>query len=221
MNSLEMVLIPVGTLLVLFMVLSVALSRHNVPSIILRQFWSSRTPQKGFYLILAGRPRGLLSWMRSIVGLHRDVRFEVSTQGVRLTVNSISGLLVDFVAIDHVGSHRCGFSRQPLYILIAILTLLAGVGAFFYGQMNRQRDGAELIIGGVSILIALILFLAYFLSKRMEIAVETGGGRMVGVQFAPGVVEGSMYISKEEIWEVSNILQSLTGPSVAHRSTGS
>lgn len=206
----------VSAVLGVFAVLGVAgwllKSRRDTPFITLREFWMSRTPEKGCYLRLAGRPSGFGSWLRSLFGIHAEVRFEASSRAVRRTYHALGTWSMDAVPLESMGGCHCGYQKNPMFLVLFVVFLL-GAFALFGAAANQRRDSGPLVAFGViALLVAIAEMIAYWVSKRMEIAVETGGGRLIGVAFKPSLIENTTF-SRDELEEVMRILIAISGQS--------
>jgi hypothetical protein len=185
-------------------------ARRDTPFITLREFWMSRIPERNCYLRLAGRPAGFGSWLRSLFGIHAEVRFEASSRAVRRTYHALSTWSMDAVPLEGMGACHCGYRKNPIF-LVLFFAFLLGAFTLFGGAAGQQRDRGPLAaLGVLSLLVAIVEMIAYWLSKRMEIAVETGGGRLIGVAFKPSLIENATF-SRDELEEVMRILVAISG----------
>lgn len=210
MGAPEVVAMVLGFVAVIGVGTWVLKSRRDTPFITLREFWASRTPEKGCYLRLAGRPAGLGSWLRSLFGIHAEVRFEASSRAVRRTYHALSAWSMDAVPLESMGACHCGYRKNPVFLVLFVVFLL-GAFALFGAAGGRGRDSGPIVaLGVVSLLVAIVEMIAYWLSKRMEIAVETGGGHLIGVAFKPSLVENAAF-SRDELEEVMRILVAISG----------
>jgi hypothetical protein len=201
-----------GLALLLLMVLLRALTgRGEVPSIVLREYEISRTATEGAYVLISGRPEGFLSWLLTVIGLGTDIRFEVTRTAIRRDMESNNWRLIDSVPLPNVSSTHFGSTKSLLYLVLAVLFLFGGTGAFATSQFARvggsERQMATLAAIAFGAL-GVLLLLAYLLSKRLVIQVETAGGRLIGVRFKPSIL-GRLHVDLDKAEEAGNIIDSL------------
>ncbi|MBM4070444.1 MAG: hypothetical protein FJ271_16040 [Planctomycetes bacterium] len=185
-------------------------ARRDTPFITLREFWMSRTPEKNCYLRLAGRPGSTRRCARSSASMPRSASRPAAGRCVAPT--TLSTWSMDAVPLESMGACQCGYRKNPIFLVLFFAFLL---GAFLmFGAAagpGQQRDRSPLVaLGVLSLLVAIVEMIAYWLSKRMEIAVETGGGRLIGVAFKPSLVENATF-SRDELEEVMRILVAISG----------
>jgi hypothetical protein len=104
-----------------------------------------------------------------------------------------------------------GYARNVWLLVWTLLALLAAGAALAAPALanNNQAlaESAPLCAAGGGCL-GLVLFLCYLFSRRMYLAVETGGGQIVGVWFKGSFVEGvAVTLDKtEQVVEIMNRL---------------
>jgi hypothetical protein len=152
-------------------------------TLVLRRFRINEAANGEPCVDIIGRPSGLVAWLLTIMGLATETHLTVTDMRVSLKNASLSGELTHFVPLPHVSSTHCGFSKPIGYLVI-------GAAIAVFGIINgmSQRDGAPLFFGGI--IIGLLFFIAYFLSKKIRIEIRTDGGYPLQIQFKPSVIEG-------------------------------
>jgi hypothetical protein len=85
-----------------------------------------------------------------------------------------------------VSSTHCGYSKPIGYLIIGAIFLISGV---LSSQTIPMRTDDKDIIMGIGFVIGAILFIKYFLSKKIVIAIETNGGIFLGLSFKRSVIE--------------------------------
>jgi hypothetical protein len=195
----------------------------GAPTLVLKEYRVSRAPVEGNFVYLAGRPQGFLSFLLTLIGLGTEIRFTVSRKAVAREEERWSLFpyyAVDSVPIFNVASTHFGCSKNVFTFVVGFVCLLAAVAVAvpaFQGQPDAPlqaldlpragRDAVLAVAAGLAVL-GLLFCLASFLSKRLEIAVETGGGRAIGVRFKPSVL-GRLRVDEDALVEVVEIINSL------------
>jgi hypothetical protein len=198
-------------LLLLLVLLRTLTSRGEVPSIVLREYEISRTATEGAYVLISGRPEGFLSWLLTVIGLGTDIRFEVTRTAIRRDMESNSWRLIDSVPLPNVSSTQFGSTKSLLSLVLAFAFLVCGIGGFVTSHFARfgESERQVVIFGAIGCAALGVLFLlAYLLSKRLVVQVETAGGRLIGVRFKPSIL-GRLNIDLDKAEEAGNIIDSL------------
>lgn len=182
----------------------------NLPTLVLEDFYVSSTPRQGLFVVIAGRPVGLWALFLSILGLGMKVRFEVSKESVQREVTKGDLHIIDSVPLPNVASTTYGYSKQSIYLWLALVAFLGGLaggaGALF---MRGQENFVAAVAGSVCIFFSsFVLFLFYHLSARLEVAIETNGGRPIGLRFKPSII-GSLSIDLKDAAQAVEIINSL------------
>lgn len=178
---------------------------------VLREFEISRTAQEGAYVLIAGRPEGFFSGLLSLIGLGTDIRFEVTKTAVRRDMESSSWRLIDSVPLPNISSTHFGSTKSLLYLVLSFGFLVCGTAVFVASQFGRlgESDRQLAMIAAIgTVVIGVFFLLAYVLSKRLVIQVETAGGRVIGVRFKPSIL-GRLHVDLNRAEEAGNIIDSL------------
>jgi hypothetical protein len=139
------------------------------------------------------------------------VRFEVSKKSVQREISKGHLHVIESVPLPNVASTSYGYSKQSGYLLLAVLAIFIGfAGAVAAILIRGQQEGfIATLVGSVCILFSsLLLFLLYHLSTRLEIGIETNGGRPIGVRFKPSIL-GSLTVDLKEAAQAVEIINSL------------
>jgi hypothetical protein len=208
-------LATVGGLLVLWIFFRIVRGHGELPNIVLKEFYASTTPEEDYYVVIGGRPRGIGSLLLSLIGLGTKVRFEVSKDSVQCQITNWHERIRDTVPLPNVASAGYGYSKRTAYLFLAILAILGSIAAAALALVSVGQQGGfdEVAVSICSasaggIVMSLLMFVLYYLSHRFVVAIETNGGRPIGVQFKRGMF-GSPVIDLRDAAEVIDIINSL------------
>jgi hypothetical protein len=210
----ESLYLGLGVLVVLFVILlllRVSRVAEQLPSLTLREYRVSSTPQHGYFVVIAGRPEGLLDLVLSVIGLGVDIRFEVSKTAVQRQMERVNRHVIDSVPLQNVASTNFGFTKKLSYLVLAMLLQFAGLAGFFLTILSGIRPenaGGPIAASFGGIFVGVIFLVAYFLSKRLLIQVETSGVRFIGVRFKPSIV-GHLTVDLAAASKAVHIIDSL------------
>jgi hypothetical protein len=203
----QILLIAGAVVFPLLLLVGLLLRKSDTPLIILKDLRYFKTPEKGYYVYLAGRPTGLLSWLRALFGMHVEVRFEATTRVLRRIDESVSVYQVHSVPLHNIDSCFCEYRRNPLLAILSALLILGGAVIAVLGMNDKSMR--ELVLVGVGVAGGgMILAIAAGLAKRLTIGVTTGAGETIGVQVKPGLTEGVEF-TKDDLKQVLQIVQFL------------
>ena len=184
----------VGVVVLLF--LARILLRRGVsitgPALVLKRFDTAPSDPR-MLLSLEGRPRGIVGWFLSSIGLDITTTLSIHRDFVYVNQSSLSGRIRQTAPVHNIASTRCGYSMN---LFLLILTWLAALGGLVAAAASRAIW--PLVAG---LLLALLMGLGFVLSKCLMIAFETNGGAVLGVRFRRGVVE-NVPVSIEQLNEV-------------------
>jgi hypothetical protein len=212
MNGRDGEFVPMAVFAVLFMLAvgaRIARGINASPFMVLLDSWHDTTPDKGTYVRLSGRPAGFLSWLRALFGAHTEVSFEVTTTVVQRSYVAWNSVLHDAVPLENIGSCRCGFRKNGVWLAVAAAGVFGLISSLAAGSGNN-RDAGPLFffVGFASFIAAIVGIVAYVLSKRLEVAIETGGGRMIGIEFQPSSLGGATF-SRDDLEDIMHILTNI------------
>jgi len=172
------------------------LSRRGVsitgPALVLKRFDTAPSDPRTL-LSLVGRPRGIVGWFLSNIGLDITTTLSINRDFVYVNQYSLSGRFRQTAPVHNIASTRCGYSMN---LFLLILTWLAALGGLVAAAASREIW--PLVIG---MLLALLMGVGFVLSKCLMIAFETNGGAVLGIRFKRGVVE-NVPVSIEQLNEV-------------------
>jgi hypothetical protein len=181
------------------------------PVLVLKRFRLDEKPTDGVFVDISGRPKGLVAWLLGVLRLDDETRLQLTATSLSIRRASLQGQNLTVVPLGRVGSTLCGF-RKPLgflaiglfFAVSGLLSLLkALLGAVTSGSnrsssnpfgpaFSPRDDSAQAFAWAVVTLVVAALFiLAYYLQRQMVIAVgdNTAQGRF-GLTFKPSVIEG-------------------------------
>ena len=177
LGSSEMLIIGIILLLVLgsvFMKGRGGSVRISGPTLVLRRFKIDESPSAQTPVEIIGRVSGLTAWLLTTMGFDAETTLKVSTTDVSFKSSSLSGETHQVVPLASVSSTHCGYSKPIGLLIIGSLILIGGLIA--------SQFVAGLLLGG-------IFLLAYWLTKKITISVETSGGLLMGLAFKRSVIE--------------------------------
>jgi hypothetical protein len=162
-------------------------ARISGPTLVLRKFNLNESAPDGLVVDIEGRESGVISWILTVLGL--DAITTLKTTGTELSFRSSSlfGQIHRVASLPNISSTHCGYSKPIGYLIIGVLIGLAGVVAGF--ALSAAHASGSGLVGLSLIVIGLVFIVAYFLSKKLAISVETSGGMVMGLTFKRSVIE--------------------------------
>lgn len=178
------------------------------PTLTLRRFNVETAPKDGVFVEIIGRPAGLMGWLLTTIGLESEQRFKATANDVVLDSGGLQGRRQEMAPLSGIASASVGFEKS-------FWTLLAGLAALGYGLFRWFANDSKflLIVGLVT---GGALLVKYWLSKRLHVAVETNGGRFIGLSFKRSVIE-NVVVDFEKCSSVIDVLQQLILASQSRR----
>ncbi len=158
-----------------FMILSLS------PTLVLRKAHIDDRPSASTLVEVTGRASGFISWLLTLLKIEPVTTLLVSPSDCSFKSTSLMGIKHVFVPLYDISSTACGYHR-PLYYLF--FAGVIGASSLLVPDIRAQSG-----FFWVGMLLALGLVLAYFLTKKILISVETNGGHVLGLQFKPSVIE--------------------------------
>ena len=156
--------------------------RVSGPALVLKKFNVIRKDTGSLFVEIVGRPAGLTSWLLTVIGLEAETSLTVSGKDVSFRSASLFGQTNQVAPLSSISSTHCGYSKPIGYLILGVIFIFAGV---FTGL--SQRGGGVILISGL--ILGGVLLVAYFLSKKMTISLETSGGIIMGLVFKRSVIE--------------------------------
>jgi hypothetical protein len=182
--------------LIVLLVLERLRLRVKGPALVLREFKVSPAEREGELVVVRGRPSGLLGYVLTLLHLQDTASLVVTDKEVRVETASLHGLSAEYVPIAAVASSQCVYFRAFLMLVAAFLIYGTAAFAFLYSFLgsgsdyDRQRELSSLRTPlWAAIVVGTVFYVAYALSKRILISVETDGGRIIGLAFKRSVIE--------------------------------
>lgn len=178
------------------------------PTLTLRKFHVASTPSDGVYVEIVGRPAGLIGWFLTRVGLESERRLQATANDVVLDAGGLQGRRQEMAPLAGIASASVGYQKSLWTLLFGLMVLAFGLVRGFAFD-SKIALVAGLVIGGA-------LLLKYWLSKRLHVAVETNGGRFIGLSFKRSLIE-NVVVDFEKCSSVIDVLQQLILQSQSRR----
>lgn len=168
------------------------------PALVLKKFSVTGAPSKeeAPVIEIEGRKPGVIAFLLTLVGIDATTSLLVTPRDIRFRKGSLYGEITSMMPLTAVASAHAGFAK-PIGLLIAagVVMLAAlgaaagiGSGAGFDHRGGGGSAGAAIAILGFIVVIVLVV--AYFLSRKMAVFVESSGGATFGLIFKRSVIEG-------------------------------
>ncbi len=182
------------------------------PALAISKFDVNESGPGGVYVEIIGRPSGLLSWMLTSIGFDTETTLRVTDDGIHLKSSSLFGQVRQEVTHQSISSTQCGYAKSFWFLVggvaFGILALAQAfknlTGSDFFGAYQRRIGTATLILG----LIAIVLLLVYWFSRKLLISCETSGGSHLGITMKPSMIE-HVSVSADEAQQVIKIISRL------------
>ena len=130
---------------------------------------------------LAGRTSGITSWLLTRLGFDAETSLKVTDTQVSFMSSSLWGQAFLVSPLTSVSSTHCGYSKPIGHLIWGAIFMIGGAAQAQRGG-NMLALSTGLIIGGA-------FLVAYYLSKRIYISIETSGGSVSGLSFKRSVIE--------------------------------
>jgi hypothetical protein len=164
-------------------------SRISGPSLVLRKFNLNEAAPDGLVVDIEGRASGLISWLLTVLGLDAITTLKITGKELSFRSSSLFGQIYQVAPLPNISSTHCGYSKPIGYLVLGVLIGLAGIVASFAQHGGGGLAGGGGMAGLPLIVIGLVFIIAYFLSKKLAISVETSGGMVMGLTFKRSVIE--------------------------------
>lgn len=152
------------------------------PTLVLRRFKVNDTPSTDVAVDIAGRAPGVVAWLLTIMGFDAETTLKTTNKEVSFKSSSLFGQTNHVVPLQMVSSTHCGYSMPVQYLIIGALFLIGGI----YSSIGYNTNGWETTL---LLLIGIVFLVAYWLSKKLVIYIETSGGMVLGLSFKRSIVE--------------------------------
>lgn len=165
------------------------------PALALKKFVVTGEPskQEAPLIDIEGRKPGLIAFVLTMMGIDTTTSLLVTPRDIRFRKGSLFGEITSMMPLTAVASAHAGFAKPIGYLIAAGLIVFISLGAAIGAETGIRHSGFQgggVLIAVVGIVIALILVIAYFLSKKMAVFVESSGGATFGLIFKPSIIEG-------------------------------
>lgn len=151
------------------------------PVLVLSEFQVSRTAQPGTLVTIRGRSAGVLAYLLRLLHLEGTTSLVITDRDVTIETTSGHGFSREYVPLLAVASSECAYFR-PFYALVAAFLVYASAA------LSLLYEFRSLLWAGLAV-VGTVLYMIYVVSKRISIALETNGGKAIGVAFKRSVIE--------------------------------
>jgi hypothetical protein len=152
------------------------------PTLVLRRFEIDESSTSNVFVDIVGRASGISAWLLTIIGFDAETSLKVTDKEVSFKTSSLMGQIHQVVPLSSVSSTHCGFSKPIGYFILGVFFILGGL----LSGLGQRGGGVVILIG---IILGGIFLIAYYLSKKIVISIETSGGIVLGVSFKRSVIE--------------------------------
>jgi hypothetical protein len=160
----------------------------------------SSTPADGVFIEIEGRPAGLMGWVLTKIGLDSEQLLKVTKSELVLDAGGLQGRHREMTPMSGIASTSVGYTKS-------VWTLLSGLVILAWGLFRGIAfDSKFALISGV--IVGGVLLVKYWLSKRLHVAVETTGGRFIGVPFKRSIIE-NVTVDFEKCSSVVDVIRQL------------
>ncbi len=182
-------------------VLSVLLGRIALgaggPTLVLKRFVVSQTPDSQVVVEIVGRAAGLLGWLLGVLRLGAETSLLVTDRQVVFRRGSLGGEIHHVIALSSVASTHCGFAKSVWAFFLGIIFGLLSLSSLFLTLVRYSAaysPDSTLLAAGlfgvlVNALIGAALLALYFFRRKLTIAVESNGGICPTLSFKRSIVE--------------------------------
>lgn len=180
------VVLEIGIVIVVVVAISlggrIGLGRgQKGPVLVLKRFDIDESEESETCVSIVGRPQGLLAWLLSVMGLDDETSLTVYRSRVEFKSASLFGQSYQIAPLPSVATTCCSFAKPFGLLLMGVLSFVGGI----IGAANDGGAGAFFL----GLLFSVGFLVAYGLSKKMMISVESSGGAVMGLTFKRSVIE--------------------------------
>ncbi len=152
------------------------------PSLVLRKFSIKKDAANGYLIEIIGRASGLIAWLLTVMQLDTKTSLKITQRDILFKSSSLFGQTYQVSPLPSISSTHCGYSKPIGYLIFGTFFIIGGL---YWGLV--QYRGSGIMLGGL--LIGLVFFIAYWLSKKITISIQTKGGMIMGLSFRRSVIE--------------------------------
>lgn len=143
------------------------------------------------YVHMKGRKSGLLSWLLARFGVDDSTTLDVYEDRIEYSDGSWSGSFAETIPLTHVSNLGAGFLKPFLYVVLAIICLVAAIPTF-----------------GITLLPMALFFFLYCTRKTLLVYVIPDSGSVTSFCFKRSIIEG-VRISQESADRIVAIVEQL------------
>ena len=125
------------------------------------------------YVHIMARKAGLISWFLTLFGVDSTTTFNVYSDRIEFREGSLSGQLGTVMPLRSISITTCGYTKPIVLLVFAVIFVLAAIPTF-----------------GISLLLAGLCLIFYFLNKSLLISVVSNSGWPALICFKRSVIEG-------------------------------
>jgi len=178
----------IGLIIFILAIISALRKKGNIsisgPTLVLRKYQIKKTPTSDTDEIIniIGRTGGIFAWIFTLIGLETEYFLKVTAREIRIKKSSLFGQQHITVPLTSVSSVHCGYLKPIGYLIIGVVIILSGLYIWLF-----EDEGFSYFLG--SLFAGAILFVLYWLLKKIEILIHTRGGLPLGLVFKRSVIE--------------------------------
>lgn len=231
----RMIVVALVGLSFLWVIGSLASSHDSLgPTLVIQKCVIESDPDDP-YVLLEGRPEGLLHFFLDLLHLGRTVQLEANRARIRIRSDSLNQSRFQAIPSRNLSSTEYGYTRSLFRLIVAVglswsclLNIVKPeIIGWTHNRIEKTEDpppaknpgprdkstisddwrAATVIATGIA---AVIFFIAYLLSKRLVIVLESSGGSKIGLRFQPGFVENIM-IDMPTVEKIAGIINKAAG----------
>jgi hypothetical protein len=196
-------------LIILFVILiGVALVRRQSgrigisgPTLVLRKFSVIETTPNGYFVDIVGRASGLTAWLLTVMRFDTETSLKVSKKDISFKSSSLFGQIHQVSPLPSISSTHCGYSRPISFLILGIIFIFISL----YNYMFRSYAMGAEFLPIINLIIGVLFFIAYWLSKKMALSIQTKGGVTMGLIFKRSVIENVAVDIQKAIQAISII----------------
>jgi hypothetical protein len=177
------------------------------PTLVLRRFKIDETSTANVLVDIVGRASGITAWLLTVMGFDAETSLKVTDKEVSFRSSSLFGQTHQVVPLPSVSSTHCGYSKPIGYLIVGAIFLIGGILSGL-----GESGGGTVILSGL--VIGGILLIAYYLSKKIVISIETSGGMVLGLSFKQSVIENVSVDMEQALKAIRIVNQKVIGSQV-------
>lgn len=151
-------------------------------TLVLRKFKINEDSSTDLFVEIVGRASGLTAWLVTVIGFDAETILKVTKQEISFKSSSLFGQTHQVVPLQCISSTHCGYSKPIGYLFLGVIIMIGGIFAGLDQRGGGSIDLFLIIFGG-------IFLVAYYLSKKIVISIETSGGLLMGLSFKRSLIE--------------------------------